>query len=208
MANSMNLLDERTTRPISKTDFPSSKTNRPPTSSPHHTAVAQKAPAWSVNTEELSGLFAQHTQPNQEDDSFGDFQSVPSTQPQPASSTVPQSTANTPASSHDAAGSNKQAFRQDELPLWLSYPAAIPSVYHTVYEKSWSGEGELTSTELLYPLLVSSGLERGTLRDLWTLVNRSVAGRLNKQELFLLLGLIGIVQVSIHYLCTTFEMIV
>ena len=201
MANSMNLLDERTTRPISKTDFPSSKTNHPPsTSSPRHPAITQQAPAWSVDTDKLSGLFAQHAQPNQEDDSFGDFQSVPSTQPQPGgvASSAGQSTstqANTAASSHDAAGSSKQAFRQDELPLWMNYPAAIPNVYHTVYQKSWSGEGELTSTELLYPLLVSSGLERDTLRGLWTQVNRSVAGRLNKQELFLLLGLIGIVQV-------------
>ena len=79
MADSVNLLDERTTRPISKTDFPSSKTTALSTSSPrHHPAVSQKAPAWSVNTEELSGLFAQ---PKQEDDSFGDFQSVSSTQP-------------------------------------------------------------------------------------------------------------------------------
>ena len=53
MADSVNLLDERTTRPISKTDFPSSKTTALSTSSPrHHPAVSQKAPAWSVNTGE------------------------------------------------------------------------------------------------------------------------------------------------------------
>ena len=239
MANSMNLFDDHSTRPISKKDFSSSKptvvssTTSSSSSSPHHLPVSRKAHAWSVNTEELSGLFAQHSQQQgnteQEDDSFGDFQSGPAQPLQQPGTTlgIPSSvggasvfntgdlstsgkpqqvapptnspqlvhTADTRKSDGNQIGSSR-SFRQDELPLWINYPATIPSIYHTVYEMSRSGDGDMTATDRLYPLLMSSDLDRTVLRDLWSMVNRCVAGRLNKQELFMLLALIGIVQVS------------
>ena len=53
---------------------------------------------------------------------------------------------------------------------------------------------ELTNTQTLFPLLVSSGLNKVILRDLWSLVNQTVPGQLTRTELFTLLGLIGLIQ--------------
>jgi hypothetical protein len=58
-----------------------------------------------------------------------------------------------------------------------------------------SGEDHV-STELLFPILLSSQLPSRTLRDLWSQANQALPGKLNQKELFVLLGLIGLVQVS------------
>ena len=52
------------------------------------------------------------------------------------------------------------------------------------------------STELLFPVLMSSNLPKNLLGELWQHANRKVPGQLTKTELFVLLGLIGLAQVS------------
>lgn len=71
----------------------------------------------------------------------------------------------------------------------------FPALYIEVYKKCRQSGEEYLNTELLFPVLLSSQLPKATLRDLWTQANRAVPGKLNQTELFVLLGLIGLVQV-------------
>ena len=68
-------------------------------------------------------------------------------------------------------------------------------VYHKVYRLCRKPGEERVSTDLLYPVLLSSKLSRVQLRDLWSLANRGNPGQLNKMELFVLLGLVALAQV-------------
>ena len=72
----------------------------------------------------------------------------------------------------------------------------FPPVYQEVYQKcAVSGSG-FVSTELLFPILTSSGLSRSVLKELWSTANRAVPGKLSETELCVLLGLVGLKQVS------------
>ena len=53
----------------------------------------------------------------------------------------------------------------------------------------------LLDTGRLYPILVASMLHRETLGYLWSLVNNEIVGQLTVQECYMLLALIGLVQV-------------
>ena len=59
---------------------------------------------------------------------------------------------------------------------------------------------EKIQTELLYPILLRSGLARETLGQLWGLANQQTPGQLIKEELFALLALVAVVQVALY--CT------
>ena len=77
-------------------------------------------------------------------------------------------------------------------------PSKFPAVYTEVFKRC-SKPGELfMDTELLFPLLTSSQLPKNVLRDLWSVANREVPGKLNQTELFVLLGLIGLAQVQLY----------
>ena len=73
-------------------------------------------------------------------------------------------------------------------------PSAFPPLYMEVYGRCLK-DGSL-STELLFPVLMSSQLPRQKLGELWQLANRQTPGKLTQTELFVLLGLIGLAQVS------------
>lgn len=75
-------------------------------------------------------------------------------------------------------------------------PSRFPPIYLQVLSKCLKSGEPFVNTELLYPILTSSQLPRNLLRDLWTVANRAVPGRLNQTELFVLLGLIGLAQVN------------
>ncbi len=72
----------------------------------------------------------------------------------------------------------------------------FPPVYHEVLRRCVvSGDGYV-STKELFPILISSQLPRNVLKDLWTVANRSIPGKLNKTEVFVLLGLVALAQVG------------
>lgn len=73
----------------------------------------------------------------------------------------------------------------------------FPSLYMDVYKRCVQSGEEYLSTELLFPVLLSSQLPKPVLRDLWTRANRAAPGKLNQMELFVLLGFIGLVQVQL-----------
>ena len=72
----------------------------------------------------------------------------------------------------------------------------FPPVYQEVYQKCAVSGGQFINTELLFPILTSSGLPRGVLKELWSTANRAVPGKLSETELCVLLGLVGLKQVS------------
>ena len=74
-------------------------------------------------------------------------------------------------------------------------PSKFPPVYIEVFKRCSTPGEPFLKTELLFPLLMSSQLPKNVLRDLWSLANRAIPGRLNQTELFVLLGLIGLAQV-------------
>ena len=50
-------------------------------------------------------------------------------------------------------------------------------------------------TSRLYPILLQCNLSNDILGELWTLANQKVPGRLDQEELFVLLALIALTQV-------------
>lgn len=76
-------------------------------------------------------------------------------------------------------------------------PNKFPPLYTNVFKRCSKPGEKYLLTELLFPLLTSSQLPKNVLRDLWSLANREVPGKLNQTELYVLLGLIGLAQVGL-----------
>ena len=68
-------------------------------------------------------------------------------------------------------------------------------LYHKVFRRCRKPGDDFASTELLYPVLLSSKLSRAQLRNLWSRANKGQPGRLSQMELFVLLGLVALAQV-------------
>ena len=75
-------------------------------------------------------------------------------------------------------------------------PSRFHPIYHKAYRRCKEPNEEFVSTKLLYPVLLSSKLSRAQLRDLWSRANKGVRGKLTQMELFVLLGLVALAQVS------------
>ncbi|KAI8499186.1 hypothetical protein Bbelb_229500, partial [Branchiostoma belcheri] len=106
-------------------------------------------------------------------------------------------TVESPQSPHTAelgspAAAPPQVAQTPTLPLWCQNDAAVPEAYRKVLESVMTESG--LETKLLYPVLVSSGLPKEVLGQLWGTANRTVPGTLIKEELYLILGLIAIAQ--------------
>ena len=71
----------------------------------------------------------------------------------------------------------------------------FPPVYSEVHNQCCMPGDSFVRTDLLLPILTSSKLPQHVLRDLWTVANKSIPGKLNQTELYVLLGLIGLAQV-------------
>lgn len=69
-------------------------------------------------------------------------------------------------------------------------------IYHKVFRLCCKPGDEFVSSQLLYPVLLSSRLTRVQLRDLWSRANKGQPGKLSQMELFILLGLVALAQVS------------
>ncbi|XP_078659167.1 synergin gamma-like [Branchiostoma floridae x Branchiostoma belcheri] len=88
-----------------------------------------------------------------------------------------------------------QVAQAPTLPLWCQNDAAVPEAYRKVLESVTTESG--LETKLLYPILVSSGLPKEVLGQLWGTANRTVPGTLIKEELYLILGLMAVAQVFV-----------
>ncbi|XP_040901774.1 synergin gamma isoform X4 [Toxotes jaculatrix] len=124
--------------------------------------------------------------------------SFPSSQSLPASVSVPT------ASQHSAVNTSSQStfqgvgvYPQQEhiqpmLPAWVYNDSLVPEMFKKILEFTMTPAG--IDTAKLYPILMSSGLPREALGQIWASANRTTPGMLTKEELYTVLALIGVAQ--------------
>ncbi|KAK7883092.1 hypothetical protein WMY93_029266 [Mugilogobius chulae] len=88
-------------------------------------------------------------------------------------------------------------FQQQEhipsiLPAWVYNDSLVPEMFKKVIEFTMTPAG--IDTAKLYPILMSSGLPREALGQIWASANRTTPGMLTKEELYTVLALIGVAQ--------------
>ncbi|XP_060902876.1 synergin gamma isoform X4 [Labrus mixtus] len=117
----------------------------------------------------------------------------------PASVSIPtvtqHSAVNTSSQSTFQAGVGvypQQEHIQPMLPTWLYNDSLIPEMFKKVLEFTMTPAG--IDTAKLYPILMSSGLPREALGQIWASANRTTPGMLTKEELYTVLALIGVAQ--------------
>ncbi|XP_064425061.1 synergin gamma isoform X2 [Latimeria chalumnae] len=81
---------------------------------------------------------------------------------------------------------------QPLMPAWIYNDNLVPDVYKKILGTTMTPAG--IDTAKLYPILMSSGLPRETLGQIWALTNRTTPGKLTKEELYTVLAMIAIMQ--------------
>ncbi|XP_057571703.1 synergin gamma isoform X20 [Hippopotamus amphibius kiboko] len=81
---------------------------------------------------------------------------------------------------------------QPRMPPWIYNESLVPDAYKKILETTMTPTG--IDTVKLYPILMSSGLPRETLGQIWALANRTTPGRLTKEELYTVLAMIAVTQ--------------
>ena len=71
----------------------------------------------------------------------------------------------------------------------------LPSVYKKVLDKSLSLDGSIDTAKVT-DILRSSNVPKDRLRDIWEMANKKNPGILVEDELYLILGLLALSQVS------------
>uniref|UniRef100_A0A3B3RY60 Synergin gamma n=1 Tax=Paramormyrops kingsleyae TaxID=1676925 RepID=A0A3B3RY60_9TELE len=128
---------------------------------------SSRARNWAGASDELSKVFAVES---------------PATQAPPAP----------PAAAKDSvAVFPQQEHMQPMLPAWLYNDSLVP-LFKKVLEFSMTPSG--VDTAKLYPILMSSGLPREALGQIWATANRTTPGKLTKEELYSVLAMIGVAQ--------------
>uniref|UniRef100_A0A8C0PK06 Synergin gamma n=1 Tax=Canis lupus familiaris TaxID=9615 RepID=A0A8C0PK06_CANLF len=82
---------------------------------------------------------------------------------------------------------------QPRMPPWIYNESLVPDAYKKILEITMTPTG--IDTAKLYPILMSSGLPRETLGQIWALANRTTPGKLTKEELYTVLAMIAVTQV-------------
>nr|XP_060612988.1 synergin gamma isoform X4 [Anolis sagrei ordinatus] len=81
---------------------------------------------------------------------------------------------------------------QQLMPPWIYNDTLVPDLYKKILETTMTPSG--IDTGKLYPILMSSGLPRETLGQIWALANRTTPGKLTKEELYAVLAMIAVTQ--------------
>ncbi|XP_061219351.1 synergin gamma isoform X3 [Neopsephotus bourkii] len=81
---------------------------------------------------------------------------------------------------------------QQMMPAWIYNDNLVPELYKKILETTLTPAG--IDTAKLYPILMSSGLPRETLGQIWALANRTTPGKLTKEELYAVLAMIAVTQ--------------
>ncbi|KFP89962.1 Synergin gamma, partial [Apaloderma vittatum] len=81
---------------------------------------------------------------------------------------------------------------QQMMPPWIYNDGLVPELYKKILETTLTPAG--IDTAKLYPILMSSGLPRETLGQIWALANRTTPGKLTKEELYTVLAMIAVTQ--------------
>ncbi|XP_029923513.1 synergin gamma isoform X3 [Myripristis murdjan] len=139
-----------------------------------------KARNWAEATEDLSSVFTTETL----HEASVSAPAVPSS----AADSSPQTSSN----SAGVGVYPQQEHIQPMLPGWLYNDSLIPEMFKKVLEFTMTPAG--IDTAKLYPILMSSGLPREALGQIWASANRTTPGMLTKEELYTVLALIGVAQ--------------
>nr|XP_021497141.1 synergin gamma [Meriones unguiculatus] len=83
---------------------------------------------------------------------------------------------------------------QPRMPPWIYNESLVPDAYKKILETTMTPTG--IDTAKLYPILMSSGLPRETLGQIWALANRTTPGKLTKEELYTVLAMVAVTQVG------------
>ncbi|XP_073338329.1 synergin gamma isoform X3 [Pagrus major] len=125
-----------------------------------------------------------------------DLGSVFATEAPVSAPSVPTSAADSsPQTSSDSAGVGvypQQEHIQPMVPAWVYNDSLVPEMFKKVLEYTMTPAG--IDTAKLYPILMSSGLPREALGQIWASANRTTPGMLTKEELYTVLALIGVAQ--------------
>ncbi|XP_010145794.1 PREDICTED: synergin gamma [Eurypyga helias] len=81
---------------------------------------------------------------------------------------------------------------QQMMPPWIYNDGLVPDLYKKILETTLTPAG--IDTAKLYPILMSSGLPREALGQIWALANRTTPGKLTKEELYAVLAMIAVTQ--------------
>ncbi|NWU16634.1 SYNRG protein, partial [Cephalopterus ornatus] len=81
---------------------------------------------------------------------------------------------------------------QQMMPPWIYNDSLVPELYKKILETTLTPAG--IDTAKLYPILMSSGLPRETLGQIWALANRTTPGKLTKEELYAVLAMVAVTQ--------------
>uniref|UniRef100_A0A8C7ZAX4 Synergin, gamma n=1 Tax=Oryzias sinensis TaxID=183150 RepID=A0A8C7ZAX4_9TELE len=133
---------------------------------------------WAAASEDLNSAF---TLQNPQDTL------VPPNLPPSTAGASPQTSSNSGVGVYP-----QQEHIQSILPAWLYNDSLLPEMYKKVLEFTMTSAG--IDTAKLYPILMSSGLPREALGQIWATANRTTPGMLTKEELYTVLALIGVAQ--------------
>nr|XP_046150182.1 synergin gamma-like isoform X6 [Oncorhynchus gorbuscha] len=97
-----------------------------------------------------------------------------------------------PSAFQGVGGYPQQEHIQPLVPGWLYNDSLIPEMFKKVLQFTMTPGG--IDTAKLYPILMSSGLPREALGQIWASANRTTPGMLTKEELYTVLALIGVAQ--------------
>uniref|UniRef100_A0A3Q0RKG4 Synergin gamma n=1 Tax=Amphilophus citrinellus TaxID=61819 RepID=A0A3Q0RKG4_AMPCI len=138
-----------------------------------------KARNWAAATEDLSSVFTAEKPPEAL---------------VPAPKLPPSAAASSPQASCDSGVGvyPQQEHIQSMLPAWVYNDSLVPEMFKKVLEFTLTPAG--IDTAKLYPILMSSGLPREALGQIWASANRTTPGMLTKEELYTVLALIGVAQ--------------
>uniref|UniRef100_A0A8C7KAW4 Synergin gamma n=1 Tax=Oncorhynchus kisutch TaxID=8019 RepID=A0A8C7KAW4_ONCKI len=153
--------------------------NRATVSAQFHSST--KARNWAEAPGDLSSAFTIET-PQPEAPALGPTAPSPAADPPP-----PQS-----SSDGGVGGYPQQEHIQPMVPGWLYNDSLIPEMFKKVLQFTMTPGG--IDTAKLYPILMSSGLPREALGQIWASANRTTPGMLTKEELYTVLALIGVAQ--------------
>ncbi|XP_007248680.3 synergin gamma isoform X2 [Astyanax mexicanus] len=137
---------------------------------------SSKARNWGSSSDDLSAAFTVERTP----------EPTPASRP-PVAETPPKQVS-------DASGVDvyPQQGIQPMVPAWLYNDSLIPDMFKKVLDFTMTPAG--IDTAKLYPILMSSGLPREALGQIWASANRTTPGKLTKEELYTVLALIGVAQ--------------
>ncbi|XP_070983694.1 synergin gamma-like isoform X14 [Oncorhynchus clarkii lewisi] len=191
-------VDASSSFPSSSSLFPSSSQVHPQSLDPGRSQRTSPPPSSQVHPQSLDpgpgqrSSFPPSSQAHPQSLDPGPGQRS-SSQSLPASVSIPTATQHsTGNSSSQSAFQGVGGYPQPMVPGWLYNDSLIPEMFKKVLQFTMTPGG--IDTAKLYPILMSSGLPREALGQIWASANRTTPGMLTKEELYTVLALIGVAQ--------------